>query len=112
VLAERGRRTDEGADRARDETARLSFGFHVDDNKSLEVFMSFSFARSLTSLAIRLAGDDSGADLIEYALLTALFAIVGFLGVTTLTGKMGTIYSKSDNAQQGLWIPDAPAAGS
>jgi Flp pilus assembly pilin Flp len=82
------------------------------DNKSLEGFMFFSFARPLTSLATRLACDDTGADLIEYALLTALFALVGFLGVTTLSGKMGSIYSKSDNAQQGLWIPDAPTFGS
>jgi Flp pilus assembly pilin Flp len=71
--------------------------------------MSFSLARPLTSLAARLASDDSGSDLIEYALLTALVALIGFLSFTTLSGRMSTAYSGWDSAEQDLWIPPGPA---
>jgi Flp pilus assembly pilin Flp len=74
--------------------------------------MFLSLARRLTSLTARFACDDGGADLIEYALLTALFALAGFLSFTTLSGRMGSAYSGWDNGQQGLWIPPAPASGS
>jgi hypothetical protein len=70
--------------------------------------MSFSLASPLTSLAARFACDDRGADLIEYALLTALFGLAGFLSFTSLAPRMGGAYQGWDTAEQGLWIPPQP----
>jgi Flp pilus assembly pilin Flp len=82
----------------------------TDSNERLEHFMSFLMkASSLTSLAARLMCDDDGADLIEYALLTALFGLMGFLSFTSLSPKMSSAYSGWDNGEQGLWIPPQPA---
>ncbi len=71
--------------------------------------MLLSLSRRLTSFAARFARDDRGADLIEYALLTVLFGLLGFLSFTTLSGRMGTAYSGWDSGQQSLWTPPPPA---
>jgi Flp pilus assembly pilin Flp len=72
--------------------------------------MFLSIIDRLTSFATGFARNDSGADLVEYSILTALFALVGFLGAATfLFGQMGPKYQAWDTAQQDLWIPPAPA---
>ena len=44
--------------------------------------------------------DDSGQDLIEYALLSALIGVVGILAWTNLGSAMNTTYNSwDDNAQ-------------
>jgi Flp pilus assembly pilin Flp len=72
--------------------------------------MFFSLVRRLTSIAARLACDDGGSDLIEYALLTALVGILGILSFTNLSGPMSNNYTGWDSSVRSLWIPPAPAA--
>jgi Flp pilus assembly pilin Flp len=52
--------------------------------------------------------DDSGQDLIEYALLTAIIGISGLLVLSTFSGKMGTAYSGWNTAAQTAWQPCPP----
>ena len=52
--------------------------------------------------------DDRGQDLIEYGLLTAMIGIAGLLALSSLSGKMGTVYSSWDAAGQNAWQPCPP----
>jgi Flp pilus assembly pilin Flp len=63
------------------------------------------FARAV---ATRVIADDSGQDLIEYALLTAIIGISGVLIFSTLSTTMGTRYSARDAAAQNAWQPCPP----
>ena len=63
------------------------------------------FARAV---AARFATDDSGQDLIEYALLTAIIGISGVAILSTLSKKMGTAYSSWNAAGQNAWEPPCP----
>ena len=59
------------------------------------------------AVAARIA-DDSGQDLIEYALLTAIIGISGVLILSTLSTTMGTAYSGWNTAGQNAWQPCPP----
>jgi Flp pilus assembly pilin Flp len=51
--------------------------------------------------------DDRGQDLIEYALLASVVALVGFLGMQAIAAAMGTVYVGWDAAVQDAWeVPD------
>jgi len=63
------------------------------------------FARAV---AARVIADDSGQDLIEYALLTAIIGISGVLILSTLSTTMGTAYSGLNTAGQNAWQPCPP----
>jgi Flp pilus assembly pilin Flp len=63
------------------------------------------FARAVVAGVI---ADDSGQDLIEYALLTAIVGIAGLLALSTLPTKMGTAYSGWNAAGQNAWQPCPP----
>ena len=63
------------------------------------------FARAV---AARFATDDSGQDLIEYALLTAIIGISGVLILSTLSSKMGAAYGGWNTAGQNAWEPCPP----
>jgi Flp pilus assembly pilin Flp len=63
------------------------------------------FARSV---ATRFITDDSGQDLIEYGLLTAIIGVAGLLAFSTLFTKMGTAYSGWNTAGQNAWQPCPP----
>ena len=63
------------------------------------------FARAI---AARFATDDSGQDLIEYALLTAIIGIAGVLVLSTLSTKMGKAYNGWNTAGQNAWQPCPP----
>jgi Flp pilus assembly pilin Flp len=52
--------------------------------------------------------DDSGQDLIEYALLATLVGIVGVLAFQAMGSNMNTIYGGWDTAVQGKWEPQSP----
>jgi Flp pilus assembly pilin Flp len=52
--------------------------------------------------------DDSGQDLIEYALLTAIIGISGVLILSVLSTTMGTSYASWDAAGQNAWQPCPP----
>jgi Flp pilus assembly pilin Flp len=47
---------------------------------------------AVKSLVVRLVREDAGQDLVEYAFLTGLIALVAYAGVTTLGGIINTYY--------------------
>ena len=63
------------------------------------------FARALVAEVI---ADDSGQDLIEYALLTAIVGISGVVIFSTLSTTMGAAYSGWNSAGQNAWQPCPP----
>jgi len=71
------------------------------------VFMSTQSARRITSLVAGFVRDDSGVDLVEYALLSALVGLAGLV-LFNLSTRMGTTYSNWNNNAQSQWVPDAP----
>jgi Flp pilus assembly pilin Flp len=59
------------------------------------------------SRLLRLFADESGVDLIEYMLLTAFVAIVGWLGMQFIGTSINNSYQIWDSATQGAWeVPD------
>jgi Flp pilus assembly pilin Flp len=52
--------------------------------------------------------DESGQDLIEYALLTAIIAIAGILAFPVIAGKLGVLYVNWNVAAQAVWEPCPP----
>ena len=62
----------------------------------------------LLPLVTALVRDESGDDLIEYALLAALIGIAGVLTFNTLSGKMGTAYSGWNSTAKSSWVPCPP----
>ena len=65
-------------------------------------------AQVATAVAARFATDESGQDLIEYALLTAIIGIASVLILSTLLTTMGTAYSGRNTAGQNAWQPCPP----
>ena len=63
------------------------------------------FARAVAAGVI---ADESGQDLIEYALLTAIIGISGVLILSTLSTTMGAAYSGWNTAGQNAWRPCPP----
>ena len=60
------------------------------------------------AVAAGVIADDSGQDLIEYALLTAIIGIAGLLALSTLSTTMGTAYNSWNTAGQNAWQPCPP----
>jgi Flp pilus assembly pilin Flp len=61
----------------------------------------------LTGLLRRLAFDDRGQDLVEYALLTGAIGLGAASTWPLITDAIGTAYQGVDAATQGLWeVPD------
>ena len=52
--------------------------------------------------------DDSGQDLIEYALLTCTLSAVGLLVVVVTVLSMGVHYEIWQDLQQIAWVPSPP----
>ena len=69
---------------------------------------TFGASRLATALAVQFISDDSGQDLIEYALLTAIIGIAGLLALKAISTKMGTAYSGWNTAGQNAWEPGPP----
>ena len=70
--------------------------------------LTFRSSRSAKALAAQFISNDSGQDLIEYALLTAIITISGVLVLSTLSTTMGTAYSGRNAAGQAIWQPCPP----
>ena len=68
----------------------------------------FCASRFPIVLAVQLISDDSGQDLIEYALLTAIIGISGVLILSALSMTMGAAYSTWNAAWQNAWEPGSP----
>jgi Flp pilus assembly pilin Flp len=65
---------------------------------------------------VRLVRDDSGQDLVEYALLSGIVGVAGILVFPTIAGKMSAAYTSwtsgtSASGVQAVWEPCAPAGG-
>ena len=69
---------------------------------------TFTDSRFVTALAARFISDDTGQDLIEYAVLTAIIGISGVLILSTLSTTMSTAYSRWNTAGQNAWQPCPP----
>jgi Flp pilus assembly pilin Flp len=59
----------------------------------------------------RLGRDDTGQDLVEYALLAAFIALASVAGISALRASMLTAYSGWNSAVQQCWQMPAPGAG-
>ncbi len=62
----------------------------------------------MKALIARFIGEESGQDLIEYALLSAFIGLAGFAAFQWLATGIASAYSSWDGANQGLWEPDDP----
>ena len=60
------------------------------------------------AVVVDIIADDSGQDLIEYALLTAIISISGVLILSTLSTTMGAAYRGWNTAGQNAWQPCPP----
>jgi Flp pilus assembly pilin Flp len=63
---------------------------------------------SLKAAWLRVLSEESGQDVIEYALLTAVIAVAGILTWVALANKAYTSYSAVDSNVQGLARPSDP----
>lgn len=60
------------------------------------------------NLLWRFLSDDSGADLIEYALLTATIGAGAAAALSLMPDAINTVYSAWDTDTQDLWEPCDP----
>ena len=58
---------------------------------------------------IHLVLDDSGQDLVEYALLSGVIGVAGLLLFPVIAGRMGAAYTSWQTQVQTAWEPCAPA---
>jgi len=56
----------------------------------------------------RIACEDSGQDVVEYALLTAFVGLAALASWTTIRDAIGANYTRSTTGVQGLWDPPPP----
>ena len=56
----------------------------------------------------RLATDDSGQDLVEYALLGALVGVAGIAAYQLILGSLAVSYAAWDTNVQALWNMPSP----
>ena len=66
---------------------------------------------SLPSVIVALLRDESGQDLIEYALLTAAVGVAGIATWPTIANSIGTAYRALNLNTQALWAPPSPGGG-
>ena len=62
------------------------------------------------SLLRRFLVEERGQDLVEYAILAAIFGVIGFLMFPTLVTRMGTAYSTWGTQVNNIWVPNPPSA--
>ena len=64
--------------------------------------------RLLSRLGQKLSKDKDGQDLIEYALLTGIIALVGILVFPSIQSKMADAYQHWNDNANDIWIPPPP----
>ncbi|MGE4054715.1 MAG: Flp family type IVb pilin [Vicinamibacterales bacterium] len=69
-------------------------------------------AGSLHALLVRLATEEEGQDLAEYAFLTAFVGLSCVLAYSFIEDAIAAGYVRWDQAEQDLWEPPPPGAGS
>jgi Flp pilus assembly pilin Flp len=62
----------------------------------------------MLKLLTRLLADETGQDLIEYALLTGAIGFAGVVGVNLLGAAINTTYSSWDTGVNSLWEVPPP----
>jgi Flp pilus assembly pilin Flp len=62
----------------------------------------------MAGLVRRWYSDESGQDLIEYALLTTFIGLAGFVGINALGGALNTTYTSWDVAGQSDALVEVP----
>ena len=72
------------------------------------MFVSTSAIRRVTSLMTSFVRGDSGQDLIEYGLLTAIIGVSGILVLAALPATMGNAYTGWSTAARNIAEPCAP----
>jgi len=65
----------------------------------------------MRSLLRRLARDDGGQDIVEYALLAAFVGLAGIVGISAIGTALAAAYAGWDAASQDLWIMPPPGGG-
>jgi Flp pilus assembly pilin Flp len=58
---------------------------------------------------VRIAREDSGQDVVEYALLTAFFGLAALAAWTSIRDALGAGYTRTTTGVQGLWDPPPPS---
>ena len=56
--------------------------------------------------------EESGSDLVEYALLASTVAILSAAALALMPGILKTVYESWDSGTQKIWDPCDPGAGS
>jgi Flp pilus assembly pilin Flp len=62
--------------------------------------------------AWRLLSDDTGQDVVEYALLTAFLGLAALSAWTSVRSALGTSYASTSTGVQSLWETPPPSGGS
>ncbi len=62
----------------------------------------------VAGLLSRLAREEQGQDLIEYALLTAFIGLAGMAAWTAMQGSLGAMYAARDAGTQSIWLTPDP----
>jgi Flp pilus assembly pilin Flp len=65
-------------------------------------------AREMRRLCRRFVREESGQDVIEYAILTAIVTVSSIVILLTIQGKIGPAYFNWQSLGQDNWIPSAP----
>ena len=60
----------------------------------------------------RLRHDETGQDVVEYALLTAFLGLCALTAWTSLRNALGANYTSTEAGVQSLWEPPPPSGGS
>ena len=63
----------------------------------------------MTSLFYRLLTDETGQDLIEYAMLTGALALASVVAFAAISSAINAVYLTWDSSTQAIWEPQAPA---
>jgi Flp pilus assembly pilin Flp len=67
---------------------------------------------STRDLLVRFVRDESGDDLVEYALLTAIVSVGGVVLFASIADAMATAYTNWETAAETAWEPCPPAPAS
>lgn len=65
---------------------------------------------TFSALLLRLLYDESGQDLVEYAILAAALGLATYGGWVAVQNAIHDSYGVWDTNQQGLWEPPDPSA--
>jgi Flp pilus assembly pilin Flp len=69
-----------------------------------------AFCSCARNVVIRLFREDTGQDLVEYALLTGIVAVAAAIAIPT-AGALGDVYETWNQSIQDLWQPPPPSGG-